>query len=103
MDDLLIQMNLEEKANQLATYYGYKTVLEDSLPTKEWKTSMLRHGIANIDEHLKMTVYDLERMALSITETQRFLWNILVWEFLSILLVRELEDCVLIKLLVFLQ
>ena len=72
LDDLLIQMNLEEKANQLATYYGYKTVLEDSLPTKEWKTSMLRHGIANIDEHLKMTVYDLERMALSITETQRF-------------------------------
>lgn len=72
LDDLLSQMNLEEKANQLATYYGYKTVLEDSLSTKEWTVSMLRHGIANIDEHLKMTVGDLERMASYIVETQRF-------------------------------
>ena len=72
LDDLLAQMNLEEKANQLATYYGYNHVLRDSLPTKAWESSVLRHGIANIDEHLKMAVYDLERLSVSLAETQRF-------------------------------
>lgn len=72
LDDLLSQMNIEEKANQLATYYGYKVVLEDSLPTKAWENSVLRHGIANIDEHHARTDRDLERIAVSIAETQRF-------------------------------
>lgn len=33
--DLLGQMTMEEKSNQLATYYGYKKCLKDSLPTAE--------------------------------------------------------------------
>ena len=37
LDDLLVQMNLEEKANQLATYYEYNYVLRDSLLTKHGK------------------------------------------------------------------
>ena len=51
IDDLLSQMNLDEKTCQLATYYGYKKALEDSVPTAAWKTNILKDGIANVDEH----------------------------------------------------
>ncbi|MCC3671667.1 hypothetical protein, partial [Terrisporobacter mayombei] len=57
LDDLLSQMTLEEKAGQLVTYYGYKKVLEDSIPTEEWKRNVLRYGVANIDEHLNGEIY----------------------------------------------
>lgn len=50
--DLLSQMSLEEKTNQLATLYGYKRVLNDELPNASWKTKIWKDGIANIDEHL---------------------------------------------------
>ncbi|HUW92183.1 MAG TPA: hypothetical protein VMV74_03385, partial [Bacteroidales bacterium] len=37
VEDLLKQMTVNEKTCQLATLYGYKKVLTDSLPTPEWK------------------------------------------------------------------
>ena len=74
--DLLSQMTMEEKSNQLATYYGYKKCLKDSLPTAEWRNMVLKDGICNLDEfisHEKIeenkTPYD---MAKTIRETQRF-------------------------------
>lgn len=50
--DLLSQMTLEEKTNQMATLYGYGRVLKDELPTAEWKNQIWKDGIANIDEQL---------------------------------------------------
>lgn len=52
IEDLLNQMTVEEKTCQLATLYGYKKVLTDSLPTPEWKNRVWKDGIANIDEQL---------------------------------------------------
>lgn len=52
VQDLLSQMNLDEKTCQLATLYGYKRVMSDSLPTPEWKNKIWKDGIANIDEQL---------------------------------------------------
>ena len=78
LDDLLSQMTLEEKAGQLVTYYGYKKVLEDSIPTEEWKRNVLRYGVANIDEHLNGEIYDLKRLVACMHETSVSLWNILV-------------------------
>src|SRR6476646_8965744 len=37
VQDLLSQMNVDEKTCQMATLYGYRRVLKDSLPTPEWK------------------------------------------------------------------
>lgn len=50
--DLLGQMSLEEKTCQMATLYGYHRVLNDQLPTADWKHQIWKDGIANIDEHL---------------------------------------------------
>ena len=36
IEDLLGQMNIEEKTCQMVTLYGYKRVLKDALPTSEW-------------------------------------------------------------------
>lgn len=52
VEDLLSQMNINEKTCQMATLYGYHRVLKDSLPTPEWKNEIWKDGIANIDEHL---------------------------------------------------
>lgn len=52
VEDLLSRMTLEEKSCQLATLYGYRRVLKDSLPTDRWKQSIWKDGIANIDEQL---------------------------------------------------
>lgn len=52
VDDLLRQMNINEKTCQLATLYGYGRVLKDSLPTERWKSEVWKDGIANIDEML---------------------------------------------------
>ncbi len=52
VDDLLSQMNLDEKSCQLATLYGFGRVLQDSLPTAQWKNEVWKDGIANIDEQL---------------------------------------------------
>jgi len=50
IDDLLSQMNADEKTCQLATLYGYRRVLKDALPTPDWKNQIWKDGIANIDE-----------------------------------------------------
>ncbi|MBB5437660.1 beta-glucosidase [Pedobacter sp. AK017] len=83
IDNLLSQMTLEEKTCQMATLYGWKRVLKDSLPTKEWKTAIWKDGIANIDEHLNgfltwgvtstsELVTDIKKHVWAMNETQRF-------------------------------
>jgi beta-glucosidase len=55
VNDLLSQMNSDEKTCQLITLYGFPNVLKDSLPTPEWKTKIWKDGLANIDEHCNGT------------------------------------------------
>lgn len=52
INDLVAQMNVEEKTCQMTTLYGYGRVLKDEMPTPAWKTSIWKDGIANIDEEL---------------------------------------------------
>lgn len=52
VENLLQQMDINEKTCQLATLYGYGRVLKDSLPTENWKNEIWKDGIANIDEML---------------------------------------------------
>jgi beta-glucosidase len=59
--DLLSQMTVDEKTCQMATLYGYKRVLKDSLPTAEWKSEIWKDGIANIDEQLNGVINGPER------------------------------------------
>ena len=78
VQDLLKQMNINEKACQLTTLYGYGAVLEDSLPTPEWKNEVWKDGVANIDEMLtgqrKSKVFSLpySAHANAINKIQRF-------------------------------
>lgn len=80
VEDLLAQMTLEEKTCQTATLYGYKRVLQDELPTPEWKKQIWKDGIANIDEHLNgwaagsKSIYanDIKQHVWAMNETQRF-------------------------------
>src|SRR5882672_9272876 len=80
VEDLLSQMNLAEKTCQTATLYGYKRVLQDELPTPNWKNEIWKDGIANIDEHLNgwaagsKSVYatDIRKHVWAMNETQRF-------------------------------
>ncbi|GAB6118987.1 glycoside hydrolase family 3 N-terminal domain-containing protein [Dysgonomonas termitidis] len=50
IEDLLNQMNMDEKTAQMATLYGSGRVLKDALPTPEWKNELWKDGIGNIDE-----------------------------------------------------
>jgi beta-glucosidase len=80
VEDLLAQMNLEEKTCQTATLYGYKRVLQDELPTPDWKNQIWKDGIANIDEHLNgwaagsKSIYanDIKKHVWAMNQTQRF-------------------------------
>ncbi len=84
IEDLLRQMNLDEKTAQMATLYGYGRVLTDDLPTPEWKAERIwRDGIGAIDEHLNgyprgkrnrenPYVWPASRHAWAINEVQRF-------------------------------
>src|SRR5712671_5599273 len=80
VEDLLAQMNLNEKTCQTATLYGYKRVLQDELPTPDWKNQIWKDGIANIDEHLNgvsagsKSIYanDIKKHVWAMNETQRF-------------------------------
>src|SRR5688500_12413275 len=80
VEDLLSQMTLEEKTCQTATLYGYKRVLQDELPTANWKNEIWKDGIANIDEHNNgwgpgaKSVYatDIEKHVWAMNEVQRF-------------------------------
>jgi beta-glucosidase len=80
VENLLSQMTLEEKTCQTATLYGYKRVLQDELPTANWKNELWKDGIANIDEHLNgwaegaKSIYatDIEKHVWAMNEVQRF-------------------------------
>lgn len=84
IEDLLSQMNLDEKTAQMATLYGYGRVLTDDLPTPEWKTDRIwKDGIGAIDEHLNgyppgrrnrsnPYVWPASNHAWAINEVQRF-------------------------------
>jgi beta-glucosidase len=87
VEDLLRQMNLDEKTCQTATLYGVgrgrtgqPAPLEDELPTAEWKTKLWKDGIANIDEHLNgvgphgKSIYatDIAKHVWAMNEVQRF-------------------------------
>ncbi len=84
INDLLNQMTLEEKTNQMVTLYGYGRVLEDALPTPEWKNRLWKDGIGAIDEHLNgfrqwglppsdnPYVWPASRHAWALNEVQRF-------------------------------
>src|SRR6267378_6992749 len=80
VEDLLSRMNLAEKTCQTATLYGYKRVLQDELPTPNWKNEIWKDGIANIDEHLNgvgpngKSIYatDFEKHVWAMNEVQRF-------------------------------
>jgi beta-glucosidase len=84
ISDLIAQMTLEEKTCQMATLYGYKRILDDDLPTPEWKNKIWKDGIANIDEHLNgfrgiigspsdnPFVWPASRHAWALNEVQRF-------------------------------
>lgn len=52
IEDLLSQMNLDEKTCQMVTLYGYRRVLQDDMPTEEWKSKLWKDGVGAIDEHL---------------------------------------------------
>lgn len=84
IQDLISQMTLEEKTNQMVTLYGYGRVLEDALPTPEWKSRLWKDGIGAIDEHLNgfvqwgrepsdhPFVWPASRHAWALNEVQRF-------------------------------
>ncbi|MDX6382715.1 MAG: beta-glucosidase [Blastocatellia bacterium] len=87
VDDLLSQMNLDEKTCQTATLYGVgrgrtgmEPPLKDELPTPDWKNQIWKDGIANIDEHLNgigpngKSVYatDIGKHVRAMNEVQRF-------------------------------
>ncbi|MBN2610368.1 MAG: glycoside hydrolase family 3 C-terminal domain-containing protein [Bacteroidales bacterium] len=57
VEDLLSQMNIEEKTCQMVTLYGFGRVLKDELPTDAWKNELWKDGIGNIDEHLGNTTF----------------------------------------------
>ena len=57
VEDLLSQMTTEEKTMQLVTLYGWKRVLQDPLPTPEWKQEIWVDGLGNIDEHINGNRY----------------------------------------------
>lgn len=84
IEDLLGQMNLEEKTCQMVTLYGYRRVLQDDLPTPAWKDKLWKDGIGAIDEHLNSfrnwglplsdnpNVWPASRHAWALNEVQRF-------------------------------
>lgn len=84
IEDLLNQMTIDEKTCQMVTLYGYKRVLDDDLPTPEWKNKLWKDGIGAIDEHLNgfrqwglppsdnPFVWPASRHAWALNEVQRF-------------------------------
>lgn len=84
VEDLLSQMTMEEKTCQMVTLYGYQRVLEDDLPTPEWKNKIWKDGMGAIDEHLNSFgqwggaphdnpyVWPASRHAWALNEVQRW-------------------------------
>ncbi|MCF0168139.1 MAG: glycoside hydrolase family 3 C-terminal domain-containing protein, partial [Bacteroidales bacterium] len=84
VEDLMSQMNMDEKTCQMVTLYGFRRVLQDDLPTAEWKEKLWKDGMGAIDEHLngflnwgKMinenpNIWPASRHAWALNEVQRF-------------------------------
>ena len=87
VENLLSQMNLDEKTCQTATLYGVgrgrtgaPPPLKDELPTPDWKNQIWKDGMANIDEHLNgvgphgQSIYatDIKKHVWAMNEVQRF-------------------------------
>lgn len=84
IEDLLRQMNVEEKTNQMVTLYGYGRVLKDDLPNEGWKEELWKDGMGAIDEHLNgfqqwgrppsdnPWVWPASKHAWALNEVQRF-------------------------------
>ncbi len=84
VEDLISQMNIDEKTCQMVTLYGYGRVLADDLPTPEWKNKLWKDGIGAIDEHLNgfrnwglpltdnPNTWPASRHAWALNEVQRF-------------------------------
>lgn len=85
IENLLSQMTLEEKTCQMVTLYGYRRVLQDQLPTPEWKERLWKDGVGAIDEHLNSFVawnlplatespyiWPASKHAWALNEVQRF-------------------------------
>lgn len=84
VENLLSMMTMEEKTCQMVTLYGYKRVLNDDLPTPEWKNKLWKDGMGAIDEHLNgfqqwglppsdnPFVWPASRHAWALNEVQRF-------------------------------
>ena len=84
IEDLLSQMTIEEKTCQMVTLYGYRRVVQDDLPTPEWKNRLWKDGIGAIDEHLNgflgwsvplcdnPNVWPASRHAWALNQVQRF-------------------------------
>ncbi len=76
-EDLLSQMNTDEKTAQMVTLYGYGRVAKDQLPAKHWKDEVWKDGLANIDEHCNGVVesdymYPYSKHVFVINEVQKF-------------------------------
>lgn len=74
INDLVRQMNVDEKTCQMATLYGYKRILKDAQPTPEWKKSLWKDGIANIDEQLNGFSYVYDEVSGKTPKTD-YLWD----------------------------
>lgn len=84
VEDLLSQMNNDEKTCQMVTLYGYGRVLKDDLPNETWKEQLWKDGIGAIDEHLNgfqqwglppssnEYVWPASKHAWALNEVQRF-------------------------------
>jgi beta-glucosidase len=80
VEDLLARMTADEKTAQMATLYGYGRILKDELPTPQWRQSIWKDGIGNIDEHLNgfgsgsASVYatDIRKHVWAMNQVQRF-------------------------------
>lgn len=84
IEDLLSQMNLDEKTCQMVTLYGYGRVLKDDLPQESWKSMLWKDGMGAIDEHLNgfrqwglppsgnEYVWPASKHAWALNEVQRF-------------------------------
>ncbi len=84
VEDLLSRMTMEEKTCQMVTLYGYRRVLQDDLPTPQWKEKLWKDGIGAIDEHLNgflgwgvpvsdnPNVWPASRHAWALNQVQKF-------------------------------
>jgi len=77
VENLLKQMNTNEKTAQMVTLYGYRRVAKDQLPTPAWKKRVWKDGLANIDEHCNGVkesdyMFPYSKHVFALNEVQKF-------------------------------